>query len=319
MDSLAGAKYFSSLDLKSGYWQVEMDKESKKYTVFTVGPLGFYECDRMPFGLCNAPATFQWLMEMCLDDLNLRWCLIYLDDIVIFSKTQEEHFECLDAVLQRLIDTGLKLKPSKCDLFKEEIIYLKHRVTSKGIHPDPKGIRAVQEMVPPETVMGVRKFVRLISHYQKFIKGFANIAQPLNKLVLGENTKKKKEKIVWTDECQVVFDKLKEALSTALVLVYADYSKPFGLVTDVSKLGLRATLYQKQDDRIERPIAFASRALSDLEQKYHLGKLEFLALKWAITEKFQEYLYGGCPFEVQTNNKPLMYLLTMAKLDATEH
>ncbi len=190
-------------------------------------------------------------METCLNDLNLKWCLIYLDDIVIFSKTQEEHIECLDAVLQRLIDAGLKLKLSKCDLFKSEIVYLGHRVTAEGIHPNPKGITAIQEIVAPEMVTRVRKFVRLISHYQKFIKGFANIARPLNKLMSGENAKKKKEKIVWTDECQVAFNKLKEAISTAPIFVYTDYSKPFGLITDVSKLGYRAALYQQQDDGTE--------------------------------------------------------------------
>ena len=190
-------------------------------------------------------------METCLNDLNLKWCLIYLDDIVIFSKTQEEHIECLNAVLQRLIDTGLKLKPSKCDLLKSEIVYLGHRVTAEGIHPDPKGIAAVQEMAAPETVMGVRKFIRLVSHYWKFIKGFANIVRPLHKLVSGENAKKKKEKIVWMDKCQVAFNKLKEALSTTPVLIYADYSKPFRLVTDVSELGLGAALYQEQDNRME--------------------------------------------------------------------
>ena len=249
--------------------------------------------------------------------------MIYLYDIVIFSKTQEEHIKHLNAVLQRLINTGfidagLKLKPSKCDLFKSEIVYLGHRVTAEGIHPDPKGIAAVQEMAAPKTVTGVRKFVRLISHYQKFIKGFTNIARPLNKLMSGENTKKE-EKIVWMDECQVAFDKLKEALSTAPILAYTDYSKPFRLITNASELGLGVALYQEQDDGMEQPIAFALRALSNSEWKYHPGKLEFLTLKWAIIEKFQEYLYGGCPFKVQTDNNPLMYLLTTAKLDATGH
>ncbi len=110
-------------------------------------------------------------METCLDDLNLKWCLIYLDNIVIFSKMQEEHIAHLDAVLQRLINVGLKLKPSKCDLFKSKIVYLGHKVTAEGIHPDPKGIAAIQEMVAPKTVTGVRKFIWLVSHYQKFIKG----------------------------------------------------------------------------------------------------------------------------------------------------
>ncbi len=130
-------------------------------------------------------------------------------------------------------------------------MYLGHRVTAEGIHPDPKGISTIQEMVAPKTVTGVRKFVGLVSHYWKFIKGFTNIARPLNKLVSGENTKKKKEKIVWTDECQVAFDKLKEALSTAPILTYADYSKLFRLVTDMSELGLRVALYQEQDNGME--------------------------------------------------------------------
>ena len=176
--------------------------------------------------------------------------MIYLDDIIIFSKTQEEHIECLDAILQRLINAGLKLKPSKCNLFKSEIVYLGHRVIAEGIHPDRKGIVAIQEMAVPKMVIGVRKFVGLMSHYQKFIKGFTNIARPLNKFMLGENAKKMKEKIVWMDECQVAFNKLKEALSTALVLAYADYS-PFRLVTDVSELGLGVAFYQEQDNGME--------------------------------------------------------------------
>ncbi len=129
----------------------------------------------------------------------------YLDNIMIFSKTQEEHIEHLEAILQWLIEARLKLKPSKCDLFKEEIIYLGHWVTAEGIHPNLKGIRVIQEMAPLKTVTGVRKFISLVSHYRKFIKGFANITRPLSKQVSGDNAKKKKEKIVWTEECQIVF------------------------------------------------------------------------------------------------------------------
>ena len=115
---------FSSLDLKSGYWQVELDEESIPYTAFTVGPLGFYECLRMPFGLTNAPATFQRLMENYLGDLHLNWCIIYLDDIIIYSKTPQEHLERLEAVFEKISKAGLKLKPSKCEFFKPEITYL---------------------------------------------------------------------------------------------------------------------------------------------------------------------------------------------------
>ena len=136
LDSLNGAMWFTSLDLKSGYWQVEMDEESRPYTAFTVGPLGFYECCRMPFGLCNAPATFQRLMESCLGDLHLQQCIIYLDDIIIFSKTPEEHLGRLRNVFQKLKEAGLKLKPSKCEFFKQEIKYLGHVVSKDGIATD---------------------------------------------------------------------------------------------------------------------------------------------------------------------------------------
>ena len=121
LDSLGGAVIFTSLDLKSGYWQLELDEDSIPYTTFTVGPLGFYECLHMPFGLTNAPATFQHLMENCLGDLHLNWCIIYLDDIIVYSKTPEEHLDRLEAFFQKISKAGLKLKPNKCEFFKSEI------------------------------------------------------------------------------------------------------------------------------------------------------------------------------------------------------
>ena len=143
LDSLIGAQIFSTLDLKAGYWQVEMAEESKAYTAFTCGPLGFYECDTMPFGATNDPATFQRLMHDCLGDLNMNWCIVYLDDVIIFSDTKEEHLKRLEAVFQKLITAGLKLKPSKCHFFREEIEYLGHVVSGKGISTNPKKVEAV--------------------------------------------------------------------------------------------------------------------------------------------------------------------------------
>ena len=143
---------FSYIDLRSGYWQVELDEDSIPYTAFTVGPLGSYECLQMPFGLTNAPATFQHLMENCLGDLHLNWCIIYLDDI-IYSKTPEEHVKRLEAVFKKLSKAGLKLKPSKCEFFKSEITYLGHIVSNEGIAMDPKKIKAIQLWPRPETVM----------------------------------------------------------------------------------------------------------------------------------------------------------------------
>ena len=144
LDCLGGATIFTSLDLKSGYWQVEMDEESKPLTAFTVGPLGFYECERMPFGLTNAPATFQHLMESCYGELHLSWCIIYLDDIIVFSDNPKDHPKRLRGVFAKLAKAGLKLKPSKCKFFKSKITYLGHIVSSKGIETDPKKVEAVR-------------------------------------------------------------------------------------------------------------------------------------------------------------------------------
>ena len=143
LDYLAGSKWFSALDLKLGYWQVELDEESKPLTAFTAGPLGFYECEWMPFGATNAPATFQRMMETCLGDLHLNWCLIYLDDIIVFAKTQEEAITRLGTIFQKLREVGLKLKPSKCKLFKTSLLYLGHIVSEDGIRTDPKKIKAI--------------------------------------------------------------------------------------------------------------------------------------------------------------------------------
>ena len=323
MHLLAGAKYFSTLDLKSGYWQVELEEEDKAKTAFQAGPLGFYECNRMPFGLCNAPATFQRLMERCMGDLNLRDCLIYLDDIVIFSKTFEEHMEKLKAVFQRLHEHGLKLKPSKCELFRSQVVYLGHVVSKEGIHTDPAKIEAVQNWPVPQCTKDVRKFLGFTGYYRRFIKGYAAIARPLNDLLIGHPTgpksRKKKSRqgtpFSWREAQQKAFDTIISSLTNPPVLAYADYSLPFELHTDASSDGLGAVLYQEQDGQ-KRVVAYASRSLKVSEKNYPAHKLEFLALKWAVVEKFHDYLYGS-KFEAVTDNNPLTYIFTTAKLDAT--
>ena len=320
---LAGAKYFSTLDLKSGYWQVGLKETDKAKTAFQVGSLGFYECNRMPFGLCNAPATFQRLMERCMGELNLRDCLIYLDDIIIFSSTFEEHLERLQAVFERLQQHNLKLKPSKCELFKSRVTYLGHVVSEEGIETDPAKIEAVRTWPVPKSVKDVRRFLGFTGYYRRFIEGFAAIARPLNNLLIGHaiNPKAKKKSaqkrvpFKWGVEEQVSFDTITDKLTNPPVLAYADYTLPFTVHTDASLDGLGAVLYQFQDGK-ERVIAYASRSLKPSEKNYPAHKLEFLALKWAVSEKFHDYLYGGT-FEVITDNNPLTYVLTTAKLDAT--
>ena len=319
---LAGAKYFTKLDLRSGYWQVEINEKDKHKTAFQVGTLGFYEFNRMPFGLCNAPATFQRLMERCMGELNLRDCLIYLDDVIIFSSTFEKHIQSLESVFGRLKRHNLKLKASKCEFLRSSVTYLGHVVSENGIETDPEKTEAIKTWPLPTTVKDVRAFLGFTGYYRRFIKNYATIARPLNDLLVGHctNVKGKKSKIkktpfVWTEKQQQAFDTLKEKLIHPPVLAYADYSLPFKVHTDASSSGLGAVLYQHQDEH-DRVVAYASRSLKASEKNYPAHKLEFLALKWAITEKFHDYLYGA-KFEVVTDNNPLTYVFTTAKLDAT--
>ena len=293
LDCLGGAIIFTSFDLKIGYWQVKMDKEFKPLTAFTVSPLGFYECKRMPFGPTNAPVTFQCLMESCLGELHLSWCIIYLDDIIVFSKTSEEHLKRLSGVFEKLAKAGLKLKPSKYEFFKSKIAYLGHIVSTKGIKTDPKKLEAVKNWTTPKTVTDVRSFLSFTYHYWRFIKRYARVAKSLNSLVSGDNANRKKALVEWTDECQITFEKLKDLCTSTHILAYADYKKSFELQTDASDLGLGAVLYQNDEESQQRVTAYASRSLIHTEHNYPAHKLEVLALKWAITNRFHKYLHGG--------------------------
>ena len=169
LDSLNGACIFISLDLKLGYWQVELDESSIPLTAFTVWPLGFYECIRMPFGLRNAPATFQRLMESCLGELHLEWCMIYLDDIIIFSKNPDDHLIQLRNVFEHLAKAGLKLKPSKCEFVKSSLKYLGHILSKDGIATDPRKIEAIKNWPRPKTVTEVHSFTGFTNYYRHFI------------------------------------------------------------------------------------------------------------------------------------------------------
>ena len=193
LESLADAAHYTTVDMNLGFWQVPMDEESKQYTAFTLGSMGLYECKSMPFGLCNAPPTFQRLMLNCLGELNLTYCLIYLDDVIIFSRTEEEHLEQMRVVFDRFREHGLKLKPSKCEVFKTKINYLAHHVSKRGVLPSKKNLEAIAQCPPPDTYTKAKSFVGLVGHYRHFIKGFTNIAAPLYDLTSGENKYKKSE------------------------------------------------------------------------------------------------------------------------------
>ena len=306
------------MDLKSGFWQVQMDEESRQYTAFTVGSMGMYEFLRMPYGLCNAPATFQHLMQNCLGELNLTYALIYSDDVIVYSKTEEEHLMRLRAVLERFMEHGLKLKLSKCNFFHTEISYLGHKVSAAGMEPGTDSLKGITEIAPPATYTQVRKFLGATGYFRRFIKGYTQIAKPLNDLLQGENSKLKSHPVGLPPDALVVFQELKMKCLTAPVLAFADFKKPFLLETDTSIEGLGVVLSQKQDNDCYHPIAYASRGLKGGELKYHSSKLEFLALKWAVTEQFREYLQYQ-PFLVRTDNNPLTYVMTTPNLDAVGH
>ena len=234
LESLAGAAHYSTFDMNSGFWQVPMDEESKQYTAFMLDSMGLYECESVPFGLCNAPPTFQRLMLNCLGELNLTYCLIYLDDVMIFSQTEEDHLERIHAVFDHLREHGLKLKPSKCDVFQTEINYLAHHVSKKGVLPSKKNLEAIAECPPVDTYTKVKSFVGLVSHYGCFIKGFTNIAAPLYDLTSGENKDKKSEHLDLPLEAREAFDRLKAVCLQTPILSFPDFSKPFLLETDAS-------------------------------------------------------------------------------------
>ena len=234
-------------NLKSGYWQVELEEEAKPLTAFTMGQLGFWECEHMPFGLINAPATFQSLMESCLGELHLNWCIIYLDDIIVFSRTPEEHLHRLKAVFNKLKTAGFKLKTSKCDLFKQQISYLVHVVSKEGVSTDPEKIKAVTEWPQTTTVTEVRSFLGFVSYYRRFIPNFSKVAKPLNKLLQnleGTPSQKKKFKVCWGPEQQEAFETLQRLCTDSPILAYADFKAHFVLQTDASGDGLGAVLYQ---------------------------------------------------------------------------
>ncbi|XP_055017481.1 LOW QUALITY PROTEIN: uncharacterized protein LOC129411251 [Boleophthalmus pectinirostris] len=332
--ALSGARWFSVMDLKSGYYQVEMAEEDKAKTAFTV-PLGFYEFNRMPQGVTNAPSTFQRLMEKCVGDVHLSKVLVFLDDVIVFSQTLEEHEARLMKVLNCLKSYGLKLSPEKCQFFKSSMKYLGHVVDAQGVHTDPDKVSALKDWPCPANREELKRFLGFAGYYRRFVEGYSKIARPLNTLTAGYYPPRKRGKTYkaprpnpgisprtpfgaeWTPDCESSFRILIEKLTSAPVLAFANPKLPYVLHTDACCEGLGAALYQEQDGKL-RVIAYASRGLSKSEKNYPTHKLEFLALKWAVCEKFCDYLCGT-DFTVLTDNNPLTYVLSSAKLDAAGH
>ena len=288
LDQLGQCHYFSTLDLASGYWQIRMDPNSREKTAF-VAPQGLYEFCVMPFGLTNAPAVFQRLMQHLVSGLNPAagpdFVVVYIDDILVFSPTLEQHLIHLQAVIKRISAAGLKLKPSKCRFVRSEVEYLGHLITPEGLKPNSKLVEAVKEFPRPSDVSGVRRFLGLASYYRRFIQNFARIALPLRELT------RKNVTYQWTPACESAMGELKTRLTTAPVLAYPSFGQPYTVETDASISGLGAVLSQTQADNKLHPVAYASRSLSSAERNYSVTELETLAVVWALT-RFHSYLYG---------------------------
>ena len=300
LDSLARQQYFTTLDLASGYWQVGMDGQSQEKTAF-ITHSGLYEFRVMPFGLCNAPATFQRLMEVVLQGLVRKSCLVYLDDILVIGRTFSEHLSNLVKVFSRLRQAGLRLKPSKCCLARTEVEYLGHVVSQGGVAADPKKVEAVQAYPVPTNLKGLRSFLGLASYYRRFIPNFSSVARPLHILT------RKNVQFDWTADCQTAFDTLKKLMTQAPLLAYPDFTEPFMLETDASVEGLGAVLAQKKPDQSVHPIAYASRTLLPHERNYGISELEGLGVVWAV-KTFRHYLYGH-KCHVYTDHEALKALI----------
>ena len=300
-DALSGSKWFSCMDLCSGFWQIEMDGEDKMKTAFSTNQ-GLFHFRVMPFGLVNAPSTFQRLMEDVLRGLQWRESLLYMDDIITPGKTVDECLERLEHVFQRLRSANLKLKPSKCIFFQRSVTFLGHVVTEDGVRTDPEKIKTVKEWPTPETSKQVRSFIGLASYYRRFVKGFTDIARPLHKLC------EKNNKFRWTEECQQVFDRLKEALTTTPILAYPKIGSKFIVDSDASDLTVGAVLSQEQDGE-EKVIAYMSKSMNVHERAYCITRKELLAVVTALRH-YHNYLYGQ-EVLLRTDNAAVSWMKTL--------
>ena len=306
IDALSGVEWFSTLDLKSGYWQVQMDESSKEKTAFSTGH-GLWQFRVMPFGLCNGPATFERLMEQVLAGLPLSTALVYLDDILVPGQSFSHQLANLRKVFERLRAAKLKLSPKKCLLFRREVKYLGHVISKNGISPDPDKVDAVLSWPTPRSATELKSFLGLCSYYRRFIVHFSNIAHPLHQCATTVP-------FHWTTESNIAFHGLKLSLTQAPILSYPDPDAMFILDTDASGTGIGAVLSQVSspeycsDPEQERVVAYYSCTLSQPERRYCVTRRELLAMVKAI-KHFHVYLYGR-KFLLRTDHSALQWLLS---------
>ena len=303
---LGKAKYFTALDLKSGYHQIEMDEKDKEKTAFTCH-VGLFEYNKLPFRLANGPSIFQELMFNVLEGLD--YCFAYIDDILIYSESLEEHLKHIQAVFDRLSQHGLKLKLKKCNFVQSETNYLGFVISDKGIKPDASKVEAIRNMPNSTTVKHVRSFLGMCSYYRRFLPNFSEIAAPLVALT------KKYAKCKWSSSCQAAFKELKKSLTIIPLLAYPKLDKPYTLYTDASHGAIGACLTQECDEsetfmpgiKNEIPIHFLSHKLSDTQTLWSTIEKEAYSIHFAL-QKLDHYLHNA-EFAIKNDHKPLKYLL----------
>lgn len=306
LSNLGKARFFTTLDLKSGFHQISLSERDREKTAFSVGN-GKYEFCRLPFGLKNAPSIFQRAIDDVLREQIGKTCYVYVDDVIIFSENEEDHIKHISWVLERLFEANMRVSREKSHFFKESVEYLGFIVSRGGIKTSPEKVEAIRNYEQPTTLFNVRSFLGLASYYRCFIKDFASIAKPLTDILKGENGKvsasqSRKIKINLNEEQLQTFEKLREILaSEEVMLLYPDFKRPFDLTTDASALGLGAVLSQSG-----RPITMISRTLKDRELNYATNERELLAIVWAL-QKLRNYLYGVRNLNIYTDHQPLTF------------
>lgn len=302
LDKLGNCHYFTTLDLASGFYQVEMSPEDIQKTAFNVEH-GHFEFLRMPMGLKNSPSTFQRVMDNVLRDLQNVVCLVYLDDIIVFSVSLQEHIVNLEKVFNRLRESNFKIQMDKSEFLKLETAYLGHIISKDGIKPNPDKITAIQRFPLPKTATEIKRFLGLLGYYRKFIPDFARITKPMTQCL------KKGSKITYEDTNYInCFEKCKVLLTNDPILQYPDFTKDFVLTTDASNFAIGAVLSQGTIGS-DKPIAYASRTLNSSETNYSTIEKELLAIVWA-TKYFRPYLFGR-KFKIVTDHRPLLWVMNL--------
>ena len=311
LSALKGAQYFSSLDLTAAFNQIPMADASKDLTSFCT-PEGTWRYTRMPFGLVNGPAIFSRFIDTVMAGLKWTAVMVYMDDVLIFSPSLEHHLESLEAVFKRIDEFGLRFKAKKCFIAVDEVRFLGHLVTRRGIKPDPQKTMAITDMEMPKTKDELRSVLGLFGYYRRFCKRFTAVAHPLQEALKKETKLKRDEhgNVRWTEDQKGAFDKLRGVLASSPLLAHPNWDSPFSVHTDACMHGLGATLTQVVNGK-EMVVCYASRALAPNELVYNTYEKECLAVVWACSLWYSLYLYGR-KFTVVTDNQALTWLFTRA-------